>query len=306
MADNDAKSTSEKKSLEPLGNRHQLLFSTFFLKRPGTPKDQLNSTNKNDNDNDDKNQQETIPSTTSSSHSESNSSSYNNALDGILDYVDQYLIPRDPQALRQTTLYQNSLRQVEYQRDQYMVGHEYAEWRRKQKQITNPQQQQHNTHHPTTTTRRRRTIGTVEDDYIPYDATALGHQQFAPLAARFIPTERVQKSLAPVLASVPNMVYEPTRNATVNIVLGQFHNLSRVMKMQVLQFLDNPKNRSAMKASTQGMILKNTSAAAAAAAAATSTTPSKQSSSSSSQAATTTQTRPNTVAAPTPTDATGS
>jgi hypothetical protein len=253
--DDDARATSENKPLDTAVNKHQLLFSTFFWDRPGTPKVPQKShattagtTNIDKNNDNNKNKQEVA---SSSSSSDSTQGSNSNALDGILDYVDQHLIPRDPPVLRQTTLYQNSLRQLEYQRDQYMVGHEYAEWRRKEKQKL-----QHQTTTATTTRSRIRKRTSHSD--IPYDATALGHQHLAPLAAQFIPTERVQTALAPILASVPNLVYVPTRNATVNIILGQFHNLSNLMKMQVLTFLDNPKNRSAMKASTQGMILKNT------------------------------------------------
>ena len=167
-------------------------------------------------------------------------------LEGVLTQIEQQ-IPHDPKALRQTTLYQGALQMLQWQRDNYLVGTEYADWQRQQQQ-----QQQHQTF------AGAEVAGSRYD--IPYDPTALSHAQIAKLASDFIPAPTVVRALTPIVAGLPagGVLFDPVRNATVHIIQGQRSNLEDVIKNRLLQFLTNPQNRAAMKISTQGMLVRRT------------------------------------------------
>ena len=174
--------------------------------------------------------------------------SLSSRIDGVLDQIDKQ-IPHDPIALRQKTIYQGALQMLQWQRDSYLVGQEYADWRKNDRR-REKQQQQQSGNSPAVLP------GSFD---IPFDPTALGHQQVARLASSFIPTDTVIKALTPIVASLPqNALYEPTRNSTVAIIRRQQSNLEDIVKDQVLRFLDNPRNREAMKNSTQGMLIRRT------------------------------------------------
>lgn len=165
-------------------------------------------------------------------------------IDGILSQIDKQ-IPHDPIALRQTTLYKGALQMLQWQRDNYLVGTEYAEWRKIDRQRhQNPP---------------FNSVPSVESYEIPYDDEALGHHQIARVASDFIPTKTVKDALTPVVTGllVPEgALYDPIKNATVGVIIGEQSNLELTIKNQLLSFLENPRNREAMKNSTQGMIIQ--------------------------------------------------
>jgi hypothetical protein len=170
-----------------------------------------------------------------------------NQIDGILSQIDKQ-IPHDPIALRQTTLYNGALQMLQWQRDNYMVGTEYADWRKsdRSRQQNEPEYF------------KNPDVASYE---IPYDNEALGHHQFARIAGDFIPTNTVKSVLTPVVTGllVPEgALYGPIKNATVGVILGQQSNLEETIRNQTLQFLDNPQSREAMKNSTQGMLIQTT------------------------------------------------
>jgi len=186
--------------------------------------------------------------------------SLKNRIDGALDQIDKQ-IPHDPIALRQNSLYQGSLQMLQWQRDNYLVGKEYADWRKNDRHRTQQRQQQQQQQQ--VFSRMTTTTAVAETSYdIPYDPTALGHPQLAKLASDFIPTETVVKALTPIVAGLPaTVLYEPVRNSAVEIVRGQQGNLEGIIKNQLLRFLDNPQNREAMKNSTRGMLIRRTNTA---------------------------------------------
>lgn len=168
-----------------------------------------------------------------------------NQIDEILSQVDKQ-IPHDPIALRQTSLYKGALQVLQWQRDNYLVGTEYADWRKNDRQ----RQQDHLFHSPD-----------VESYYISYDDKALGHNQIAQVASDFIPTSTVKNALTPVVTELfapEGALYDPIKNALAGVILGQQNNLEQTIKNQMLHFLDNPQNREAMKNSTQGMLIQTT------------------------------------------------
>lgn len=154
-------------------------------------------------------------------------------------------IPEDPAALREKPIFQNTYKLLQWQRDNYLVGKDYADWRKAERQ-------------------QEAKLGTkiVRDSTgeIAIDPTALGHQQIAKLASDFIPSETVRKTALPLVVGLPQKgnsggaLYQPTRTALVDLIDGQQDNLNRLLKNQILIYLQNPQNRLAMKNSTQGFI----------------------------------------------------
>ena len=61
-------------------------------------------------------------------------------MDGVLNQIDKQ-IPQDPTALRQTSLYKGALQMLQWQRDNYLVGKEYADWRKNDRKRSQQQRQ---------------------------------------------------------------------------------------------------------------------------------------------------------------------
>jgi len=150
----------------------------------------------------------------------------------IADYI-----PKDPTALRQSSFYKTTYRSIQWQRDNYLVGREYANWRKAER-------------------KKRPDDETTNDLEIPYDASALSHEQIARLASNFIPSDTVRNAALPLVVDLPKNVaiYRMTKNAMVDLILSQQPNLDTVLKNQLVMFLTNPQNRINIKNSTQGYI----------------------------------------------------
>jgi hypothetical protein len=175
-------------------------------------------------------------------------------LDGVLSQIER-LVPHDPIALRQAPLYKGALQLLQYQRDNYLVGTEYADWRKRDRQ----RQENQPFYTPASILRRNSILTDLWD--IPYDATALGHGHVVNLASGFIPTATVRNVLVPVLIDLvqpKSPLYRLIQETTSNVIVGQQSNLEQTIKNQMLQFLNNPKNREAIKSSTKGMLIRTT------------------------------------------------
>ena len=175
----------------------------------------------------------------------SSSSSTDAALGGLGRQVAEQvrnLIPEDRQKLRGTALYKEAYKGIQWQRDNYLVGREYANWRIKERY------------------RLDRGSGTTRSiqsfvDEIQFDDSALAHPLLARLAAPFIPSDSVKNALLPLLLPVlENRLYPIAQQGLVHIVESQRDNLHHVLKGQILQFLSNPQNRANTKSSTRGYI----------------------------------------------------
>jgi hypothetical protein len=184
----------------------------------------------------------------SSSSSSSAPSAKDTALGGLGRQVAEQvrnLIPEDRDRLRQTALYKEAYKGIQWQRDNYLVGREYANWRVKER------------NHRLDFEGTRTTARSVQSfaDEIQFDDAAMAHPQFARLAAAFLPSEAVKKALVPLLAPVvTDQLYPIAQEGLVRLVEAQGDNLHQVLKGQILQFLDSPQNRSSIKSSTRGYI----------------------------------------------------
>jgi solute carrier family 25 S-adenosylmethionine transporter 26 len=159
--------------------------------------------------------------------------------------IDDY-IPSDHQAIRQTPVFQQLYRLIQFQRDQYLVGTEYAQWQQRERQTVSESSMSPSS----------RVARTDPNDKLPYDPTALGHLQIAKVAADFIPTATVREALLPLITPLPSReLYPLLQQATIQHgILGQQALLNEVTKNIVLQFLQNPQNRLTIKKSTYGFI----------------------------------------------------
>ena len=167
-------------------------------------------------------------------------------IDGVLDQIDK-LIPHDPIALRQSTLYKSTLHLLQWHRDNYLVGDEYAEWRKNERLR---QQKQQRYFHATSVTNYN----------IPYNRSTLCHHHVSSLASNFIPSALVQNLLTPIVIGLfvkdTGVLFDPIKQSTINLILDQQKLLEGTMKHLLLQLLDNPHNRDAIKDSTQGIIIQ--------------------------------------------------
>lgn len=158
-------------------------------------------------------------------------------LKAVLDQIDRQ-IPKDPTTLRETPLFRAALHAVQWQRDNYLAGQEYADWRKRDKDRgrINPSSYR-----------------------IPYDSNALVHPQLRPILADFIPSETVSRALAPIVADLPSgIMYDTISDSTIDIIRSQRYNLNVTVKSQLLTFLRDPSIRNKIKSSTQGLIIDKT------------------------------------------------
>jgi len=149
--------------------------------------------------------------------------------------------------MRDTELYKLALRSMLWQRDNYLVGRDYADersaQRRKQKQMLE--------------THQLDVSVALPFSRIPYDATALGNIQLARLGSWFIPSQTVHRALLPIVVGLPNgPLNEPILRATANLIPMSQSNLDNVVKSRILWFLKDEKWRTVIKNSTNGYIAK--------------------------------------------------
>jgi hypothetical protein len=144
-------------------------------------------------------------------------------------------LPNDPATVRTLPFYTTTLRAIQYQRDAYLVGPDYAEERRHEKEdyLAPPP-----------------VLGQM-----PYDATALGSMQIANLGSWFLPSATVKEALLPIVVSLPSGALKET------IVLGVVNAIplaqpivDQAVKSSVLDFIQNPYWREVIKNRTKGFI----------------------------------------------------
>ena len=160
----------------------------------------------------------------------------------IASHVDE-ILPKDPNELRETALFRNAYKLVANQRDQYLVGSEYAEWKRTKQDSRRLRRGFFD--------RRRQ----FRENELPMDPTALGHQQIADLAASFIPSQTMVNAALPLIEPLPGQVlFGPSKEALLGIIASQQTNLDTIMRGQIINVLTNPNIRTSIKKSTQGFL----------------------------------------------------
>jgi hypothetical protein len=151
-------------------------------------------------------------------------------------------IPTDADALRSTSLFRSTYKTLQWQRDNYLVGTEYAHWRRQYRDTQPPD------------------VQLPPDDDLPRDRSAMmGVQQLVPILADFIPSPTVRSMAVPLVTATLQYpygaLYPLARDGLVQLALGQQSVLDQVMKDQLLWVLQDPSVRHHIKSSTQGYII---------------------------------------------------
>jgi hypothetical protein len=133
-------------------------------------------------------------------------------------------LPSDAQAIRKLPFYDSTLQAIQWQRDNYLVGKEYAERRTTRQGIDSPSPR------------------------MPFDATALGNLQIVKLGSWFVPSTTVKDALLPIVISLPSgALREPILNTTVNAIPLAQPLVDRAVKNAMLEFMDNPHWRQVIK-----------------------------------------------------------
>ena len=206
-----------------------------------------------------------------------------NADGPINDLLDEHL-PKDGTEIREKLpSYRTIVDLVKFQRDQYLVGPQYAkendERRRNRQQEEGggddnesgreqgrqqPQQQQHRFQPPTLGPFRRpfniaKRQGdgdaTMTTTTMPFDATALGYIQIVNIGQSFIPSPTVKNLLLPIVIALPSGgLREPIINTVANSILLAQPLLDRAMVSSIKNVLNNPNIRQVIKNRTQGVL----------------------------------------------------
>jgi hypothetical protein len=144
-------------------------------------------------------------------------------------------LPTTSSEIRKLPFYNVALRNIEYQRDQYLVGSIHAERRRLEK-----------------------------EDYlapppflkgIPFDSTSLGHAQISQLGANFIPSPTVKDSLLPIVVALPNGALKPSIvDSVVNAVPMAQPIVDGAVKSSMLSFVQSAYWREVIKKRTNTFI----------------------------------------------------
>ena len=143
-------------------------------------------------------------------------------------------LPSNTEEVRNLPFYNSTLRAIQWQRDNYLVGKYYAN--------------------------QRRSIldGDFSTGYfdtpihMPYDATALGSVQIIKLGSWFIPSATIQNALLPIVVGLPSGALKETIVHTVaNAIPLAQPPLDRAVKSSMLQFMENPHWRQVIKTRTK-------------------------------------------------------
>jgi hypothetical protein len=141
-------------------------------------------------------------------------------------------LPSNPEEIRKLPFYDATLQTLQWQRDNYLVGTDYADQRKLERPLR---------------------ISPIPR--MPYDATALGSIQIVNLGSWFIPSPTVKDALLPIVVSLPSgALKEPITNAVANAVPLAQPQLDRVVKNSLKAFMQNPHWRQVIKNRTKGYI----------------------------------------------------
>lgn len=143
-------------------------------------------------------------------------------------------LPKDTKQIRQLPFYNMTLESLQWQRDNYLVGNQYANQRKKERPFN---------------------IGPPPVNQIPFNPDTLGNIQIINLGSWFIPSPTVKDALLPLIVSLPlGTLKEPITNAVVNAIPLAQPVLDRAVKNSILDFMQNPYWREVIKNRTRGYI----------------------------------------------------
>jgi hypothetical protein len=139
-------------------------------------------------------------------------------------------LPSDAASVRNLAFYDSTVRAIQWQRDNYLVGTDYAEQRTREREYD---------------------VAPPIINEMPFDATALGSMQIIRLGSWFIPSPTVKNALMPIVLPLPTgALYQPALNAAAHALPLAQDDLNRVVKNSMMQFISNPHWREVIKNGT--------------------------------------------------------
>jgi hypothetical protein len=151
----------------------------------------------------------------------------------------------EPSDIRKTELYKIALNNLQWQRDNYLVGKDYADQREQLRRLGSD-----------VSLEQKALDRRMMPRQIPFYDTALGNIQLSALGSWFIPSNAVHYSVLPMVLDLPlGPMYVPTLRATANLIPLSQGNLDKVLKMQIMWILKNQEWRDLIKSSTKGYIV---------------------------------------------------
>jgi hypothetical protein len=150
----------------------------------------------------------------------------------------------EPGTIRDTELYKLALGNLQWQRDNYLVGKDYADQRKSQRNLDQD-----------VPVEQTALDGGLYPYKIPFNATALGNIQLTGLGSWFIPSKAVHNSLLPLVVALPSgLLHIPILRATADLIPLSQGNVDLAVKNQLLWIFDNQQWRDVIKSSTKGYI----------------------------------------------------
>ena len=138
---------------------------------------------------------------------------------------------------RGSPLYGTILQTVQWQRDNYLMGQDYADKRKIAREIR-----------PGFLFLPR--LGPVKSD-----PKALGNIQIAQLGSWFIPSPSVKEALMPIILQQPRgSLYQPALSGIIGLIDSQQSNIDAMVKQSVLDMLEQERWRHLVMNSTKGYI----------------------------------------------------
>jgi hypothetical protein len=187
-------------------------------------------------------------------------------------------LPKDDVSVRALPFYQTTLDAIRFQRDQYIVGTNYAKQNekiRKQRQqgqdedipVEEEEYHRQNRFQSLPPAFRRPFRGGLlkithanatlssNTTRMPFDATALGYIQIVNIGQSFIPSPTIKNLLLPIVIDLPNgALREPIINVVANALPLAQPSLDRAVKYAILNVMDNPTMRQVIKNRTQRIL----------------------------------------------------
>mmetsp|Transcript_7145 Transcript_7145/g.12430 ORF Transcript_7145/g.12430 Transcript_7145/m.12430 type:complete len:315 (-) Transcript_7145:54-998(-) len=154
----------------------------------------------------------------------------------------------DTSSMKETELYQLALRNLRWQRDNYLVGKDYADSPKLQELRRRERLRKWPTSSPY--------AGKYPSFSLPYDPGALGNQQLLSLCSWFIPSPTVHNIYVPLVIKFTGSLNERILWATTDLIRLSQGNLDSVVMKSLLWFLRDEEKKKFIKNSTRGYILQ--------------------------------------------------
>ncbi|CAB9520538.1 expressed unknown protein [Seminavis robusta] len=142
---------------------------------------------------------------------------------------------------RGSPVYNTILQATQWQRDNYLMGQQYADKRQREREI------------------RPNRVFLPRIGYgVRVDPNGMGLVQLSNLGASFIPSPTVKQALMPIVLQQPTTsLYQPALRGMVSLIDSQQANADMLVRQSVLDILEQERLKKLVMQSTKGYIADN-------------------------------------------------